>query len=94
MTLMQQVSAPEVINDMSISVEYKYGMLNQLLSLMNQVSDMYEKVKVENSDLILKRIAENKTEGGGLESLQMDPKTIEVMKQLKKISLNTSEKQE
>jgi len=92
MTLMNQVSSPEVINDASVSIDYKYGMMNSLLSLMDQVSNMYEKVKVDNADLILKNLAEKST-GGGLDSIQMDPQIIEVMKQLRNISLGIKEQE-
>jgi hypothetical protein len=53
---------------------------------------MYEKVKVDNADLILKNLAEKST-GGGLDSIQMDPQIIEVMKQLRNISLGIKEQE-
>jgi hypothetical protein len=93
MTIMEQVSSPEVINDMSVNVEYKYGMMRSLLELMNEVSTMYDKVKVDNPDLVLRNIAQ-KSQVKDLESIQSDPTTLDVMNQLRKIALHVKEDQD
>lgn len=93
MALMDQISSPEVINDKSVSIEWKTGMIQQLLSLMDTVSNLYEKVKVDHPELILKNLknAQNGTEND-LRDIQMNKNTINVMKQLKNISLKYKEK--
>lgn len=83
-TLLDQVSSPQILNDSTLTIEYKYGMMTKLLELMGTVNTLYNEVKVENPDLELKAIADDSKEDLGL---QDDPETIAIMKQLKNISL-------
>lgn len=93
MALMDQISSPEVINDMSVSIEWKYGMINQLLQLMTTVSDLYEKVKVDHPELTLRQLASRQAgDGDGLKDIQMSKGAISVMKQLRNISLQYNDK--
>lgn len=89
-TLMDQVSSPEVLNDQSLSLEYKFGIMQSLVSLMDQVTNLYNQIKVENPELMLKNLA-NKQSIGDLHEIKTSPETIAVMEQLKKITLKYKE---
>jgi hypothetical protein len=92
MTLMEQVNSPEVINNPSYTPEWKVALMNQIFGLMNQAQDFFERVKVDDSEILLKKLAE-RSGGNDISGLQMDPATQEFMKRLKNISLNIKDKE-
>lgn len=85
-TLLEQVSSPEILNDRTLSIEYKYGMMEKLLQLMGTVTNLYDQIKIENPDLELKALA-NKNKD---EELTSDPYITQVMDQLRKVSLKSN----
>jgi len=85
-TLLEQVSSPEILNDRTLSIEYKYGMMEKLLQLMGTVTNLYDQIKIENPDLELKALA-NKNKD---EELTSDPYLTQVMEQLRKVSLKSN----
>lgn len=91
-TLMKQVSSPEVLEDRTLSLEYKYGMMEKLLALMQNVNQLYAEIKVENPDLKLRNLANRTTQE--LKSIQEDPDTVDLMKKLSEKSLKKNESTE
>ena len=90
-SLLSQVTDPLTLEDTSLPLEYKFGMISQLMNLMNNFNQMYEQIHINDSDTKLRNISSMASEGPELTSLQKDPKTLEVMDKLNKIVLQDAE---
>jgi hypothetical protein len=92
--LMEQISNPAQLNDPSLTIEYKFGMLSQMISLMQQFNVMFQDIKISDVDIQLKNIERATTSEGTDSQLSADPKILEVMDQLKNTILNKDKENE
>ena len=83
--LLDQVTNPALLSDPSMTIEYKYGMMTQLMNLLQQVTAIYEQVKVDDPKTVLRAIKTK--EQNNSDDLVSDPVTARVVEQLRNIAL-------
>lgn len=83
--LLDQVTNPALLSDSSMTIEYKYGMMTQLMNLLQQVTAIYEQVKVDDPKTVLRAIKTK--EQNNSDDLVSDPVTARVVEQLRNIAL-------
>ena len=83
--LLDQVTNPALLSDQSMTIEYKYGMMTQLMNLLQQVTTIYEQVKVDDPKTVLRAIKTK--EQNNSDDLVSDPVTARVVEQLRNIAL-------
>lgn len=86
MDLMEQVSKPSVLRDPSMDLDYKLNMMQRLLSLMEQFEQMYANVKIDDTEVQLRRTTMDEEENTG-SKISSSKEVLEVMEQLNNMIL-------